>query len=1748
MTRSAAYQKLLNKRDNAIRAIRFHAEKVDAITNDDQIEALSRLQAIENSYEKFMVVCESIENEDEFAYSDFTVPTEDIVDIYIKTSSKLKTISKELLNSSLLNSTPIRPARPTVEVKLPQISIPTFSGDYKEWTAFYDAFMSLVDNQIGLSDHNKMHYLVNALRGPALKAIGQLLVTDANYKIALKTLIGRFKNKRAIVNACLKRFISQSPMKFGNAEEIRTMIDETKETISGIENAEVHCDEWGPFVVYIVQTKMDFKTLTAWENHLGGSTDLPRFNTLITFLETQFRIMDNSNDNSCVINYNASSFTNSNNNRSNQNSNQSNNKSISKGNTVEECAVCSESHWTLHCQKFIDWTPMQRKQFALDKNLCLVCLNKHQNGQCKSKYRCKKCQGTHSSSLHTVYDDLPGSSTAESLQIATIQESEKLFATALVKVKDKFGAYHLLRAFVDMGSGGALISERAAQLLCLPRNRENTPLTSIDDISLGKSTNSVQIQVKSNVEESFELHLKSHVLKKIIAPKKFPEKLASDWKHLNELELADQNYLNPSHIDLLFGVDIYSMIIKDGIKRGAINEPVAQNSHLGWLIFGSTSDTNSLGFQVNSISLSDELQKFWRNEEILVEPVMTEEHSKCVAHFKKTHTRLSDGSFMVSLPFEIDPESPNFLGDSRKMALCRWFQVEKRFKRDPLYKQRYHEEINNYLERNHMSLCTSSNDEGYFLPHHAIVRENRTTTKQRTVYDASAKTTNGFSLNDRCLSGPTIQPELVNIFTRWRTYKIALSADIEKMYRMIKICPEHRKFQKILWRFSEHEQIKTYELNTVTFGTKPAPYLAIATTFALADAEKEKFPEAAERLKTDFYVDDCMSGSHSVESAIKLQKDFDALLKSGQFLLRKWASNEPMVVQNIPPENRAIKTSFEINMDESIKTLGLVWTPSVDELSFTIEMTSFHKNKSITKRQLLSDASKIFDPCGFLSPITIKAKITMQEVWKSGTDWDCVVPSAIQSEWNAYKNELPLIHQIKIKRWFSTNLESKISLHGFCDSSEKAMACAIYIVQTTNGQTTSILVCSKTKVAPIATQTIPRLELNGAVLLAKLMDRNSRNLKIPKESVYLWTDSSIVLAWLQQHASRWMPYVAARVRTIHELFDKSHWNHVRTHENPADIASRGAFPSELLDNHLWFHGPKWLVCNETEWPKLSITPPSQENLEAKPTIAIQAIQFNADIHESEILTQFSSFHLLSRITALMFRFINQCKKKETLKCKKAFITVDELDRAEMFWVKYTQQLHFKNEISSIKLNKNVSEKSPLKQLNPQFDKNGILIVYGRLQYANFSHLRKFPMILPAKSQFSKLIIEKAHLRSIHGSIHLTLATVRQEYWILNARNMVKTHIHKCIVCYRQKPKPLTQLMAPLPEIKTQAILPFIHTGIDFAGPFDIKISTRRNASTAKGYVCVFVCMVSKAVHLEAVGDLSTQKFVMALRRFVSRRGMCTDLYCDQGTNFKGASNELPLLLLQAEAETSIQIQNLFAKDKIKFNFNPPSAPHWGGQWESYVKLTKHHLNRVSASVMLTFEDISTLFAQIEACINSRPLCAITSDPNDLDPITAGHLLTGRALNLIPEPSLLQLKDTTLDQFQAIQKGMQIFWKRFYIEYLHTMHPRKKWYKEGEKLSVNDLVVIIDDNVPPAKWLLGRVVELHHGNDGFIRMATIQTKTKDDNYGKSNMSTMKKPSMLQRPIAKLCKLPIANALPPPTVVEGGEDVPNLHSEQ
>lgn len=1730
-TKTVAYQKLLKKRETVLVAMKYHGEKANKVSPEtSQHEILTRIVQLEHCYERFEKISDALLDSDKYNEQDLKVSNETITETYVLALAKFKDLVTDDNDISLNQTT--RPHNQHMQdIKLPRITVPKFDGNYQYWTSFHDAFVSLVDSNSAYSSRNKMHFLKESLTGTALTLIARLPVSEANYKIAWKRLKDRFHNRRVIVNKHLQEFIGMEKLSNATAWGLRKLIDVTRETLQGLETIEISIELWDPIIVHILESKLDLNTMTEWERFLNGTTKIPEYSQLDNFLETQFRILDSAESTARVIN------------QESDNKRLENRKPIKQSPSktlvvkTQRCGVCNQNHWIYFCSIFDGWVIPERRKFIDRTNRCINCLQEHPNEPCRSKYRCKICKEKHNTKLHedntvTAHigaNDMISDNISESHESAIVNATihtenvrSKLLATALVQVKDKFGISHTLRAFIDQGSESAFITERVAQLLCLPRKREHVPLLGMNDVPLGSASTSVNIEINSIHDKSFVITTRALISKSIISTRTTNDKTVYNLGYLKDIPLADPNFLSTSNVDILIGVDIYGLSLIDGIRKGEPHQPIAQNTRFGWLVFGALSPKKEFSIRINYVSLSQQLQRFWENEIVQPKQIMSEEHEKCKEFYDETTTRQSNGKYTVSLPFNMDKNDPDFLGETFDRALKRQLQLERRFKSNPQLRKPYNEFMREYLDLGHMSPCSNNLKTGCYLPHHAVIRTSSTTTKLRAVFDASAKSTNGHSLNDRCLAGPTIQPELFEIFLRWRTHKIALVADLEKMYRQIVVKSDDRQFQKILYRFTDNEPMQAYELNTVTYGTKPAPYMAIQTTFKLADDERKSYPLAAKRIKTDMYVDDLMSGADSVGEATSLQREFSNVFKAGNFLLRKWASNNEAVLKTISPENRAIQTPFELNVEDSIKTLGTLWSPKADKLHFKLDMTTLSSEKRMTKRKLLSDASKLFDPCGILGPLTIKAKILMQDIWKQGIDWDSHLTNEMQEQWDEYRAQLPLIEKISIDRWLSTTKTSHISLHGFCDSSEKAYCAAIYLVQKSGNETTSKIICAKTKVAPIQSESIPRLELCGAVILSELMERVANALNVHKNYIYLWTDSEIVLTWLMSHPSRWSTYVANRVSNIQNKYNNSYWRYVPTHYNPADIGSKGKLASQFINCSLWFCGPEWLIQLPSEWPSSKWTLPSNATLEEKKKVNTVCTLKS----ESEIIKKFSSLNKLFRITARLFRFIfnTKGKSKDSLKYERNYVTVQEIRRARLFWLKHVQSIWFYQEVLDVKSNKPVNNKSALKTLNPCLNENNLLIVYGRLQYANISNESKFPIILPQKSHLSQLIIDKAHKVTLHGTIHLTMASIRQEFWILNCRNAVKSHIHRCIVCYKQKPLPLTQLMAPLPRIKTTPQPAFSHCGIDFAGPIEIKCSEKRNAQCVKGYICVFVCMATKAIHLELCGGLDTPKFIAAVRRMISTRGICSDIYCDRGLNFQGAKNELPRLLVQANSQISKEIAGIFANDGITFHFIPPNAPSWGGQWESYVKLTKHHLRRVNISIKLTFEEMNTVLKQIEACINSRPLCAITSDINDFDLLTPGHFLIGRPLNLVPEPNLMNIKENLLDRWQKVQKGLQIFWSRWQIEYLHTLQPRKKWFKPKEDLDINDIVIVIDENTPPAKWMMGRVVEVHPGRDGFIRMVTLKTKN----------------STLQRPIVKLCRLPIERSSI--VVADGGEFVP------
>ena len=426
----------------------------------------------------------------------------------------------------------------------------------------------------------------------------------------------------------------------------------------------------------------------------------------------------------------------------------------------------------------------------------------------------------------------------------------------------------------------------------------------------------------------------------------------------------------------------------------------------------------------------------------------------------------------------------------------------------------------------------------FYLPHHGVLKLDSQTTKLRVVFNGSSPTTTGHSINDLMHTGANLLLNITDVLLWIRQHKYIFATDVTKMYRQIKVHDDDQDLQRILWIDEDSKEVP-YKLTTVTYGTKAAPFLAVRALLQLVEDEGHRFPLAVPSITHARYVDDIFGGADTGETLITIAQQLNDLCKAGGFPLAKWQTTYPPLLESISHEVRA-RNSYIALDDCNTKILGLQWNALNDNFSFSTKPLS---NSRLTKRLILSEVAKIFDPLGFLAPVIIRAKALLQELWLHKLGWDDPLPSQVTAHWLTIREDLTSLARLSIPRWFNTFSYSTVELHGFSDASQLAMAAVIYIIVSSpsTAHKVSTLACSKTKVAPLKKLTIPRLELTAALMLAKLTKYIQATLQLNISTTHLWTDSQISLSWIKSHASRWKDYVRNRVSQIQELAPHAHW-------------------------------------------------------------------------------------------------------------------------------------------------------------------------------------------------------------------------------------------------------------------------------------------------------------------------------------------------------------------------------------------------------------------------------------------------------------------------------------------------------------------------------------------------------------------------------------------------------------------------------
>ena len=472
------------------------------------------------------------------------------------------------------------------------------------------------------------------------------------------------------------------------------------------------------------------------------------------------------------------------------------------------------------------------------------------------------------------------------------------------------------------------------------------------------------------------------------------------------------------------------------------------------------------------------------------------------------------------------------------------------------------------------------------------------------------------------------------------------------------------------------------------------------------------------------------------------------------------------------------------------------------------------------------------------------------------------------------------------------------------------------------------------------------------------------------------------------------------------------------------------------------------------------------------------------------------------------------------------LTATEISQAESAWIRTVQRLSFGDEIYFIENGPDCSPPAYVVQFGLFLDDHHILRCKGRINNAIIPESTKKPVLLPSKHHFSDLVVQDVHKKVMHLGIRQTLITLRERFWVLRGREAVKRNLKKCITCRKHEGIAYNPPNTPdLPKERVSTEPPFTYTGLDFAGPLYVRDEVRKVSpkvqEVSKVFVCLFTCASTRAVHLELTQGLSVPSFLMAFRRFTSRRGLPSTLISDNAKTFRSASKEIQAL------SRSQEVLSHLASNRITWTFIVERAPWWGGFWERLIKTLKRCLKKCIGRSTLTLEELSTVLIEIEAILNARPITYVYDDDESLSyPLTPSQLVNGRRITPMPNNEHFEIVNTNrilTKRARHQRKVLQQFTSQWQREYLLNLREnaacksKAKASCNSAHISVGDIVVVKSDSTKRAFWKLARVEELLISKDGKIRAARVKVANSERN-----------PTCIRRVIQHLIPLEIASS--------------------
>ena len=1555
----------------------------------------------------------------------------------------------------------------TSSFKVERIKLPRFNGDVRMYHTFKADFLHMMAGKYNKRD--AVTVLRSCLDGkPAEMVQGIGIDYDAVWDF-LDTMFG---DRRFTADAIINDINNFKPLRDDDDARFCEFTHLIRRSYNTLKEVGCHHDMDNSQMLSLIEKKLNADDRKVWFRHLESTKRDASLIMLLDWMTTETKTRMRA---SAPIRCNT---------RQRSQVHQLSQKDEMQKPTQPQfykCWLCKTStHWVDQCERLLKMTQPERLQFIKDNHGCFSCLKKagrdHTSKTCRRRRRCaevergEQCKYYHHPLLHSPQE-------RNDVGVACVTNMKAILPVITVEILGS-GAEKQGNLLLDTGAQISLIRQAVADDLHLKGKPTTITITKV-----GNDEEQLQTHIYKVPIRSLDRNSRTHTVTAVGLPT-----INDGVTDIRVDEIASQLHLkktdlhrNTGQIDLLIGINHPKFHGGETREGGTFT---ARKSPLGWVIFGAdTSDRAERG-SVLHVKLASpvNLSDFWETETMGVQfndcqckPITMTKTERDEYDIIYSSCEKVGQQWRIPYPWKKDPQQ---LPDNRVQAEKILQTTERRLIKDPQHAAAYDRQMTEMLEMGFSRKLTEDELKSYdgpihYVSHHAVIRPEKKSTPVRIVFNSSSSY-HGHTLNDYWYKGPDLLNNLFGVLLRFRENAVAVCGDISKMYHRVLIPLEDQHVHRYLWRDLQLDRPSDVYVKTVlTFGDKPSSAMAQTALRRTAEDGEEIHPDAARIIKEDVYMDDICFSVPTKDNAVQMAKEIDDVLAEGGFKVKGWSSNEKLT-DNDQKETEG-KQLLEAMTEEKI--LGVVWDQDRDVFTYKVKpmsTTSAENQSKLTKRKVLSKIAQIFDPLGFASAFLVNAKIGMQRLWQLGVDWDEELSESEESKWLSLFEEMESLHDAELERCLTPPLAiEKPTLCVFSDASESAFGACIYIRwQLSNGQFDTRFVTAKSRVAPLKRLTVPRLELQAAVMATRLNASVVNELRMTVEKTIFLTDSMIVLAWIRSQARTYKPFVSARVGEVQSNSDPNQWRHVPGSLNPADDISRGIPVKQLQDR--WKKGPEFLCLPQEQWPEDQVQPNQKAVDKEKRKVKTVLNLMSTDVIDCK---KFSSWRRLVRVTAYVFKIIQILKakiKKGTLPEDEVSLSPAQLNEAEKYWIKRAQRSLLPK-----------LEKGEFKVLTPFVDSEGVIRVGGRVKNLVTSYESKHPALLPASHEVSILITRHMHEIGHHG-VATTVAKIRRKFWILQGHKLAKTVKYRCVVCRMIDHKTEDQMMADLPDERVAPFTPPFHfTSVDYFGPMQVKMSRNK---TAKHYGVIFTCLNTRAVHLELAVDCTTMEFLQVLRRFFSIRGQPASVLSDNGTQFVGAERVLREMV---RGWNDQELRDFCAERGTEWKFTTPAAPHQNGCVESLVKSCKVALKKAIGDQTLTPFELYTCLQEVANLVNQRPIGRIPNDPDDGAYLCPNDMLLGRSSSTVPQGPFRETRNPR-HRVEFVQQIVNAFWKCWNRDVFPLLVPRRKWNTEKRNVRVDDIVMISDHNAVRGKWTIGKIIHVYPGADGHIRNVKVKT--------------------------------------------------------